>query len=71
MIKHTPRQGSPELEAVLSGGGGRRQWLENLQEDEPRGDVGQRKRGSQSPSSGPVLRSVSESLFPKGVPQIM
>ena len=67
-MKHTPRQESPELEAVLSVG--RRLRLENAREDESMGDGGLNRRGSQGPSGGQVLRSVLESLFPKGVPQI-
>lgn len=66
-MKHTLGRGSPELEAVLSGG--RRPLLESSREDEPGGgDAGQRRRGPQGPSSGPVLGSISESLFPNGVP---
>ena len=47
-MKHTPRQESPELEAILSVG--RRPRLENSREDESMGDGGLKKRGSQGPS---------------------
>ena len=47
-MKHTPRQESPELEAVLSVG--RRLRLENSREDESMGDGGLKRRGSQGPS---------------------
>ena len=46
-MKHTPRQESPELEAILSVG--RRPRLENSREDESMGDGGLKKRDPRAP----------------------
>lgn len=52
-MKHTLGRGSPELEAVLSGG--RRPLLESSREDEPGG--GMQARGEEDPRAPPQAQS--------------